>query len=171
MKSAHSIRHDRINKILVLANTEMLKCDLQLEVDSEEIAQMAQSIIIEPGAILANAKEPCLLQAANAVNHSGLTNGYSVTLNDIKGIVFYSHMVEVILENLNSDVEQRHAQNFFNDLADGAGHHVQMFGIDSLDYFNEKIPFEHYISTSELRLLFYYFCFATYLLEWEDDMF
>ena len=177
MKSTHSLKHELLNEIVMVANAEMLRCDLHLDLDTEEITKMAQLLVTYPEALLSKTKEPCLLQVAASVKKSGLSDGYLLTLDDIKGVLFHSHMLSLIFKHVNREIELKPALNFFNDLADAAGHHVLMYAEDSLsqgclEYFNKKLPefFEHQITSTELRLLYYYYIFASELIEWREDM-
>jgi hypothetical protein len=160
----------------MVANAEMMKCDLRLDLETEKILEMAKTLIIEPDALLSEGKEPCLLQAAKYISESDLIDGYQLTVDDIRGILFHSHMLDLIFKYVDAETEPKPALNFYNDLADAAGHHVLMYAEDALsqgylEYFNEKLPefFEHQITSSELRLLYYYYIFASELIEWREE--
>lgn len=99
----------------------MLRCDLNLDLSTEEITKMAQSLIINPESLLPKTKAPCLLQVAECVKESGLSSGYPLTLDDIKGVLFHSHMLSLIFKHVNEEIELKPALNFNNDLADAAG--------------------------------------------------
>lgn len=178
MKTTHSLEHELLNEIIMVSNAEMLRCDFPFVsgLDTEEKIKMAKYLVIDPEALLSKTKEPCLLQVAECVKESGLSNGYSLTLEDIKGVLFHSHMLSLIFEHVSGEIEHKQALNFYNDLADAAGHHVLMYAEDSLsqgylDYFNEKLPefFEHQVTSTELRLLYYYYVFASELIEWREE--
>ncbi len=178
MKTTHSLEHELLNKIVMVANAEMLRCDLPFlsGLGTEEKNKMAQYLVIEPDALLSKTKEPSLLKTAECVKESGLSNGYPLTLDDTRGVLFHSHMLSLIFDHINEKIERKSALNFYNDLADAAGHHVLMYAEDSLsqgyiEYFNEKLPdfFEHQVTSTELRLLYYYYSFASELIEWLEE--
>ena len=178
MKTTHSLKHELLNEIVMVTNAEMLRCDFPFVsgLGTEEKTKMAQYLVIDPESLLSKTKEPCLLQVAECVKESGLSNGYPLTLDDIKGVLFHSHMLSLIFKHVNGEIELKSALNFYNDLADAAGHHVLMYAEDSLsqgylECFNEKLPefFEHQITATELRLLYYFYIFASELTEWREE--
>lgn len=176
MKTTHSIDHELLNEIVIVANTEMLRCDLNLDLEPEVIEKMARSLVIDPEPLLSKSKEPCLLHGAESVNGSVLTNGYSLTLDDIRGVLFHSHKLHLIFKKVNPKMTLKEALNFYNDLADLAGYHVLMYDEDFLDdiyldYFNERKLefFDHQVTQTELRLLYFYYCFASKLIDWREE--
>lgn len=173
MKTAHSISHELVHEMVLLANAEMFKCEFGFELKAEEIPKMAESMQILPEALFSESKEPCLLEAAERVYQSGLTYGYTLTINDMKGILSRSYMLSVIYKKVNGEMDHKAVLNLYSDLADAVFHHVHIFNEDiDLDYFNQKVPefFEHQITLAEFYLLFYYYSFAANLMEWQEDI-
>lgn len=178
MKTTHSVDHELVNEIVMVANAEMLICSMPFlsSLGTEEKTKMAKHLVTEPEALLSKTKEPCLLRAVECVKESGLINGYPLTLDDMKGVLFRPHMLDFIFKYVDVEIEKKQALNFFNDLADAAGYHILMYDEDSLNqghlkYFNEKLPeyFEHQITSTELSLLYYYYTFASELIEWREE--
>lgn len=174
MKTMHSLPDELMNGLTLLANTEFLRrCT---DFDEEKIAKLASGLSFPPDLLLAEEKSHCLTMTAEAVSKSGLTNGYDVPLNEIRGILFMWPMITIIAKNVTSNMDSREFLNFFNDLADNAGHHVQLFSEESydegfLEHFNSKIPeyFTHKINATELYLLACYYAFGSNYLEYQDD--
>jgi hypothetical protein len=178
MATMHSLDFDFMNEISVLANTELLKCDTDF--NEEKIATLAPAMHLPPSHLLSEEKIHCLSMTAKAIINSGLTNGYEVTLNEVKGVLYWRPMISIIFQNVPSSIAGRnpfggYTINFLNDLADNAGHHVLMFpdayGDDNyLEYFNSKLPeyFTYEIRASELYLLACFFAFGSNYLEHQN---
>jgi len=154
-----------------MANTELLRCDTDF--DEEKIAKIASSLSLKPGFLLSSSKKLCLNKTANLITASGLTNGYQITLDDVKGILFMWPMITTIIKNVPSSMDVRSCLNLFYDLSDNAGYHVEMYAEDSLEdnylsHFNDKLPdyFTHKIEQDELRLLYYFYVFGSSYLDW-----
>jgi len=172
MKTMHSLPNEIINEITLLANTEFLRACTGF--DEEKIAELASGLSFSPGILLAEEKIHCLTTTAEAVSKSGLTNGYDVSLNEIRGILFMWLMIGIIAENTPSNMDIEEWMNFFNDLADKAGHHTHLFSDESYDegflqHFNKKIPkyFSHEINGTELHLLACFYAFGSNYLEYQ----
>tara|TARA_R110001606_G_scaffold346892_5_gene496065 strand:+ start:23961 stop:24497 length:537 start_codon:yes stop_codon:yes gene_type:complete len=178
MRTTHSFENELLTDIIILANTEFLRWDKDL--DSEEITEMAKSLIINPKDLVSETKEQCLNQVVQSLKESGLTTGYPHNIAEIRGILSRNHMLNIIS---NSVEENMGPQNpsipknacIYNDLADLAGDHVEMFEKDAYSeehvaYFNKKLPvyFKNRITSGELYLLYCSCCFISNQIMWRE---
>lgn len=65
MKTTHSVDHELVNEIVMVANAEMLICSMPFlsSFGTEEKTKMAKHLVTEPEALLSKTKEPCLQRA------------------------------------------------------------------------------------------------------------
>ena len=171
MKTMHSLDYEFLSKLGTTCNAELLRCDTDF--DEPKIAKIAYSMSLPADHLLSSNVRPCLISAAQKVSESGVTNGYELTLSDIMGVLFMWRMMTLIAQNVPPEMDARSQLNFFRDLADQAGYHVQMFEEEAYDegmlsHFQSKLPdyFTHKIESDELRLLYCFYFFGSEYLDW-----
>jgi len=171
MKTMHSLDLEFTDKITLMANAGVLR--YTRDYDEEKIAKMAPGFSPQADFLLSSSNNSCLSETANLITESGLTEGYQVTLNDIRGILFMWPMITKIIENVPSSMDVKTCLCFFYDLSDNAGHHYLMHEDNYLkphylSHFNSKIPdsFTHEISSEELSLLSCFYFFGSNYLDW-----